>query len=934
VGRGRFLFKSAVIISFVYGVFTGAFAQTTQDARMRTESFSLPNGIQGIAVSIPRAKLASIGVSLPVGYFDDPAQHPGLAHYLEHMLFMGSSKFPSESEYRDFVETRGGNSNAFTSKHETNYQLSLPPKYMSEGLERFSDFFKAPLFDESFLEREKTAVHNEFQNYLQNDGWRFRRIMHLNAGASHPISKFWVGNLESLKNAKKADLQEFYNKHYGADHMKIAITGPQSTSELVKLATAHFSEIPRRNIEPAVFLAPEPQDLPRQIEVMAATEEKSLDFYFTVKQPTANWMRKEIRFLVRLLNKKHIGSLYSILTEKELISDVSAWDANYPGFSFVSIRLKLTDKGTKDLGLLKRTVFGYIQFLKSNATQATLVGLLADFERSTARAYKELELSSDASEAGKLASLLLEFGKGDELLKKSYIGAPFSQNAFKQLLGELSPQKLTVLYMSDRADLSEKCPVWKIPYSVTKMSVAETRNLEEAPFTEEMKFPTENPYEPKSFDMLVATTDQKLLELPTENRGALFLLRSAEYAIPKVYSYFDLRSDLIKPTESSEAVKNLLTQVLKQYLSDWLAKIENSGQSFSVVLGSNSLSFSMVSYPGTSQPILRDYLNGIKHFGEFLSHLEPSVLETFKGSVVDSIHSKKIEDPYLRSIEVASLQLIPQAVDDMEIVDEVRAATVVDLVAQWHRLMSSFGVESLVYGNIDRGEAQALYDQIFLSLQPEKTVDRAAFQSLKAEAVSIRESFANRTVVASSENSNSSFLSFYELGPRSARNSAIMLVLDKLVGPSYFGELRSRQQLGYIVQAGGNFFKKFVTLQALIQSSQKSADDLEKASYQFLRDFADRGLPPLLEGSSLENTRYALHLDLDYKGATSAEFFEWLKTSVLADDGDLDRSSKVAKELDSLSSADIVRAMRELVTPGRPGVLTVKINGQSKGSAK
>ncbi|MBK7842507.1 MAG: insulinase family protein [Bdellovibrionales bacterium] len=90
---------------------------------MRTESFSLPNGIQGIAISIPKAKLASIGVSLPVGYFDDPAQHPGLAHYLEHMLFMGSSKFPSESDYRDFVENRGGNSNAFTSKHETNYQL-------------------------------------------------------------------------------------------------------------------------------------------------------------------------------------------------------------------------------------------------------------------------------------------------------------------------------------------------------------------------------------------------------------------------------------------------------------------------------------------------------------------------------------------------------------------------------------------------------------------------------------------------------------------------------------------------------------------------------------------------------------------------------------------------------------------------------------------
>jgi secreted Zn-dependent insulinase-like peptidase len=368
---------------------------------------------------------------------------------------------------------------------------------------------------------------------------------------------------------------------------------------------------------------------------------------------------------------------------------------------------------------------------------------------------------------------------------------------------------------------------------------------------------------------------------------------------------------------------------MKQYLSDWTTKVESSGQSVGIELEHNALTFSMVSYPDTSQLILKDYLKVIRQFGEFLSHLDPSALETFKGSVVDSIDSKRVENPYLRSLEIANLQLIPQAVDPMAIVDEVRAATVGDLVAQWNRLTSSFGVESIVYGNIDRGEAQALYDQIFLSLKPERTIDREGLRNLKSEAVSIRESFANRTVVASSENSNNSFLSFYELGPRSPRNSAIMLVLDKLIGPSYFGELRSRQQLGYIAQAGGQFFKEFVTLQTLIQSSQKSADDLEKASYKFLTDFAAQGLPPLLEDSSLENTRYALQLDLQYKGATSAEFFEWLKASVLVNDGDLDRSSKVAKELDSLRGADIVQAMRDLVTPGRPGVLTVKINGKS-----
>jgi secreted Zn-dependent insulinase-like peptidase len=260
------------------------------------------------------------------------------------------------------------------------------------------------------------------------------------------------------------------------------------------------------------------------------------------------------------------------------------------------------------------------EFLKS---KESIVDLLADFERASAREYKELELSSSAREAGDLASLLLEFGKGDELLKKAYLGEPFDQNAFKQLLGELSPKKVTALYMSDRTDLPEKCPIWKIPYSVTKMSVAETQSLEQVSATEEMKFPTQNPYEPQNFGMLVKTTDQKLLELPTENRGALFLMRSADYAIPKVYSYFELRSDLIKRTESSEAVKRLLVVVMKQYLSDWTTKVESSGQSVGIELEHNALTFSMVSYPDTSQLILKDYLKVIKQFGEFLNQLNP-----------------------------------------------------------------------------------------------------------------------------------------------------------------------------------------------------------------------------------------------------------------------------------------------------------------------
>lgn len=116
---------------------------------------------------------SAVALSVKVGYFADPFEVAGLAHFLEHMLFMGTKKYPGENEWEKFVSQHGGYSNASTDAEHTIYQFEINHKHLPEALDRFAQFFIAPLFHEGSSEREMKAVDSEFmvRVYACMDAW-------------------------------------------------------------------------------------------------------------------------------------------------------------------------------------------------------------------------------------------------------------------------------------------------------------------------------------------------------------------------------------------------------------------------------------------------------------------------------------------------------------------------------------------------------------------------------------------------------------------------------------------------------------------------------------------------------------------------------------------------------------------------------------------
>ena len=93
-------------------------------------------------------------MDVAVGHMVDPPALPGLAHFCEHMLFLGTEKYPDENEYSKYLSQHGGGSNAYTSGDHTNYYFDVSPAHLEGALDRFAQFFLAPLFTATATDRE------------------------------------------------------------------------------------------------------------------------------------------------------------------------------------------------------------------------------------------------------------------------------------------------------------------------------------------------------------------------------------------------------------------------------------------------------------------------------------------------------------------------------------------------------------------------------------------------------------------------------------------------------------------------------------------------------------------------------------------------------------------------------------------------------------
>ena len=372
-------------------------------------SIILDNQLEVMLVSDPSIEKSAAALSVAVGSLQEPKEFGGLAHYLEHMLFLGTKSYPTVGDYSEFVSRNGGTQNAYTELDHTNYMVAVNNDAYDEALSRFSGFFYEAILDESYADKERNAVHSEWSMKGPNDWVILQQLNGSTLNPAHPISQFNWGNLDSLADKENNKLQtalvDMYNTYYSANLMKGAMISNLPITEMKKLAEQHFGKIPNKNTpRPKMTVAvAKPEHLKKVVHYIPQTDMKQLRINFVIENNAQQFAVKPNGYVNYLLANEMPGTLASALRDAGLSDAVySNFDADeYGNAGSFTLYIDLTETGVQNRDKVMGAVLKYLALLRDKGVNPRY---FTEIKQSLSNSFRFKEKTNDYNYAMQIAA--------------------------------------------------------------------------------------------------------------------------------------------------------------------------------------------------------------------------------------------------------------------------------------------------------------------------------------------------------------------------------------------------------------------------------------------------------------------------------------------------------------------------------------------------
>ncbi|KAL0922941.1 hypothetical protein M5K25_006972 [Dendrobium thyrsiflorum] len=401
-------------------------------------------------------KKAAAAMCVAMGSFSDPDKAQGLAHFLEHMLFMGSSEFPDENEYDSYLSQHGGSSNAYTETEYTCYHFEVNHEHLKGALERFSQFFISPLVKAEAMEREVLAVDSEFNQVLQSDSCRLLQLTCHTSTPGHPFNRFFWGNKKSLVDAMEngVNLREeillMYRGNYLGDIMKLVVIGGESLDILEKWVVELFSNVKKGNPVRAITGCDIPIWKPGKLYRLEAVKDVHvLELSWRLPCLHKEYLKKPEDYLAHLLGHEGSGSLLFFFKAKGWATSLSAGVGDEgmrrSSIAYVFVMsINLTYAGVERICDIIGFVYQYIKLLCQSAPPEWVFKELQDIGNMEFRFVDEQPQDEYAAE---LAENLLFYSK-EHIIYGEYAFEQWDPKLIEFVLSYFSPENMRIDLLS------------------------------------------------------------------------------------------------------------------------------------------------------------------------------------------------------------------------------------------------------------------------------------------------------------------------------------------------------------------------------------------------------------------------------------------------------------------------------------------------------
>jgi insulysin len=869
-------------------------------------ALTLPNDLPVLLVHQKDAEKSAAALTVNVGHFDDPAERQGLAHFLEHMLFLGTDNYPDAGEYQHFINHHGGSHNAWTGTEHSSFFFDIDTDYFEQALDRFSDMFRAPLFHADYIEKERQAIEAEFSLKLKDDSRRIYQVHKETVNPAHPFAKFSVGNLLTLCDTPQQSLQqavqEFFKDQYGTRRMTLCLVSPLPLQQLEQLVHQYFDALPNHVCAKAPLSQPlylaEHQALQLDIAPHKFSQRLVASFALPDIQP---WYKyKLISFLAHLLGDEGPGSLLAFLKDNGWVNQLSAGGgidgSNYKDFT---LSFELTEQGLFAKERIIEAMYGQLQLLRQSPFPQNL---FLERQRLVHWSYLYQEPSTALQGACDLSVNMQHYPVADYVYGDYRMDLPPEQ-FYRELLGHFRPDNMRVMFIAPEIQANREARWYQTPYSVQPLEQSRINSYLQAKVPEGNHLPQNNPYLVTELNLLADTDHMAKPVLLTKDAGfQLWFKADTDFKTPKGHIFVQLNLPNCIDSVTQMACSRLWLELFQDQINESFYAATTAGLTYHLHVQHNGISLHSSGLAGNQIKLVADLLAQMS-----LCQFEEQRFDEIKRQLIRHWQNHSKNKPVSKLFSQLSSLLQPLNPDIDQLAAALQQQSFGEFVEFHQQLLKQVYLEAFMLGNWRKSDAVQLSQALTLWLSEHNHGEALPRQRYNTQGI------GPVWVKVPVEHSDQALVIYLPSRQKRPVDMALFMLANHLLSPEYFHVLRTEQQLGYLVGTGYVPMNLLPGIAFYIQSPAASCSELYNATLAFYKNF----LAELeeLDDEEFVQMKQGLATQIKERDSSLGARAKRLWLAIGQGDHQFDLNEQIEIALEQLSLKDFIAFFYQLLAP-------------------
>lgn len=870
----------------------------------------LDNGLRVILASDPEADKAATSMNVAVGSGDDPADREGLSHFLEHMLFLGTEKYPDPGEYQQFIRSHGGSHNAFTAFADTNYFFDVEAEFLEQALDRFAQQFSHPLFTAELVDRERNAVHSEYTAKLKDDGRRFLSVRKAGGNPDHAFSQYAVGNLTTLENTEdnplRPDLIQFWQDKYSANIMTLAVYGPQPLDQLEAMVRQRFNAIENRNLSAKTHPQPlyDERRLPERITAESLRDSRSLTLSFPIPSQRDNYRTKPASYVANLLGHEGPGSLFDTLKSAGLVESLSAGLGMDTGkHATLDISMSLTREGLAQQDEIIALAFQYIDQVRSDGISQQRFD---EMKQLAVMDFRFRERSEPMREAMRLSSLLRDYPPED-LLSAPWLMDRYAPEQYQAILAKLTPANLKVWVSAPGQNFETPLFTewYDTPWQREPLTLPEQVD---SALAEQLALPPANPFVPEDLDLVPGESMTHPVLLGELDGLDIWYARDTRFNTPKANVFISLRTPEARASARNEVLTQLLVDAIDTNLNAWAYSARLAGLDYSIYPHLRGVTLRVGGYNDKLHKLVNRIL---------LEFSDPDFTEQrfriARQRLIDGLENKAKDRPVQQTSEFIQTALIDGTFPVPEKLAAAREVTLAELESFGAELVAKTDPIMLAHGNLTEASTLNMARQVQAMVLDGR--ERTAVERSRIRQLPEGQTLATLNL----EHPDTGYTLYLQGKDRTYQERARYRLLAQILSSPFYEDIRTSRQLGYIVYATAFEILETPALGLVVQSPEATGTAIDSAVSEFAEGFAKQ--LGELGSDRLDREKQAIISQLTERDRQLGEVSSRYWTEIDRNNTRFDSREQLAEAIREVTLEELQHTFRESLTERKRALL-------------